>query len=170
MSVLPLFFFRTTALMSDTFYRDTWRDDNTHHTIWGSTDCNSRGDELLEDILFYNLCLLNQGNEPTFITKNRKEVIDLTVCNNTCFPFIKDWRVSSEITLPDHCLINFSIAGPTVIAQDYRNPRKTNWGSYIAEAEDMTSRVSGKFSSIVGFGVSCWRVATGYSPIVLSKL
>ena len=100
-------------------------------------------------ILFYNLCLLNQGNEPTFIIKIGKEVIDITVWNNTCFPFIKDWRVSSEITPSDNCLINFSIAGTTVIVHDYRNPRKTDWGSYITEVEDMSSRAFGKFSYIV---------------------
>ena len=37
-------------------------DASAHHTVWRSTDCNKRGDELLEDILMFNLCLLNQGN------------------------------------------------------------------------------------------------------------
>ena len=35
-------------------------DANAHHTIWGNTDNNSHGDELLENILFYNLCFLKK--------------------------------------------------------------------------------------------------------------
>ena len=35
------------------------------------------GDELLENIFMFNLCLLNQGNDPTFIARNRREVIDI---------------------------------------------------------------------------------------------
>ena len=129
-------------------------DANAHHTVWGSTDCNRRGDELLEEILVYNLFLLNQGNEPTFITRNRKEVIDLTVCNNQCISYIKDWRVSNEETLSDHRLINFSITGPMIIKQDYRNPRKTDWGSYIADMEEATSRICGKLSSIADLEIA----------------
>ena len=71
-------------------------DANAHHTVWGSTDCNKRGDELLEDILMFNLCLLNHGNEPTFITRNRSEVIDITICNTKCTMY-KDGRGSNEL-------------------------------------------------------------------------
>ena len=71
-------------------------DANAHHTVWGSTYCNKYGDELLEDILMFNLCLLNQNNEPTFITRNRSEVIDITICNTKCTMY-KDGRVSNEL-------------------------------------------------------------------------
>ena len=74
-------------------------DANASHTVLGSTDCNKCGDELLEDILMYNLCLLNQGNEPTFIARNRNKDINLTVCNNKFFLYTKHWRVSEDITL-----------------------------------------------------------------------
>ena len=94
-------------------------------------------------------CLFNQSNEPTFITKNRSEVIDITACNTKCITYTKDWRVSNEITLSDHRLIRFSITGPANIKQDNRNPRKTYWGFYMKEVEEATSLAFGKFSTIV---------------------
>ena len=46
----------------------------SHHTIWGSTETNGRGELLLDFILSTNLCI---GCKPTFITRNRQEVIDI---------------------------------------------------------------------------------------------
>ena len=84
-------------------------------TLSEAVNCNKCVDELLEDILMHNQCLLNQGNEPIFITRNRSEVINITACNTKCISYIKNWRVSNEISLSDHCLIRFSITGPTNI-------------------------------------------------------
>lgn len=55
-------------------------DANAHHTVWGSSDCNKRGEDLLEYLLFYGLFILNKGNEPTFVVQNRREVLDISVC------------------------------------------------------------------------------------------
>ena len=63
---------------------------DAHHTVSDTTDNNKHGDELLENILMHNLCLLNQGNEPTLITINKSEVIDISVCNNKCISHIKE--------------------------------------------------------------------------------
>jgi hypothetical protein len=57
-------------------------DANAHHILWGSTDTNPRGASLMEYLVSSNLDILNQGNEPTFVTRNRKEVIDLTLGTN----------------------------------------------------------------------------------------
>ena len=113
---------------------------NAHHIVWSSSDNNKRGYELLEEILVCNLFLLNQDNEPTFITKNRRVLIYLSVCNNQCIPNIKDWRISNEGTLSHHLLINFSATDPIIIKQDYRIPRNTNWDSYIVDIEEATSQ------------------------------
>ena len=101
-------------------------DANAHHTAWGSNVYNKCGNELLEDILMYNVCLLNQGNEPTFMTRNRSEVIEITLCNIKCISCIKDWRVLNEITLSDHYVIKFSITGPANVKQYNRSHRKTD--------------------------------------------
>jgi hypothetical protein len=36
----------------------------------------------MEYLVSTNLDILNQGNEPTFVIRNRKEVIDLTLGTN----------------------------------------------------------------------------------------
>lgn len=50
--------------------------------VWrggGDSGSNKRGDDLLENILYYNLYIVNNGNKPTFVVKNRSEFIDLCV-------------------------------------------------------------------------------------------
>ena len=54
-------------------------DSNAHHTAWGSTNCNSRGEALIEFLNTSNLEILNRGNEPTFCTSVRQEVTDITL-------------------------------------------------------------------------------------------
>ncbi|CAH1105394.1 unnamed protein product, partial [Psylliodes chrysocephalus] len=50
-------------------------DANSHHITWSSKDNNKRGESLLEFILTTNLEILNRGNEFTFVTSRRSEVI-----------------------------------------------------------------------------------------------
>jgi hypothetical protein len=102
-------------------------DANAHHLVWGSSDCNVRGELLLEHIMNYNLYILNRGNEPTFVTAIRSEVLDITLCSGSCFDMIEDWRVSDEETLSDHRLIKFTIACPDRADVVRRKTRKTKW-------------------------------------------
>ena len=53
-------------------------DANAHHTIWGSSDINPRGEDLLAYCACADLNFCNVGNKPTFKTKTRDEVLDLT--------------------------------------------------------------------------------------------
>jgi hypothetical protein len=57
-------------------------DVNAHHTSWGCTGSNPRGESLMEFLVSSNLINLNHGNEPTFVVYNGKEVIDLTLGTN----------------------------------------------------------------------------------------
>jgi hypothetical protein len=50
-------------------------DANTHHILWGSTGTNPRGESLMEFLVSSNLNILNCSNKPTFVVRNRKEVI-----------------------------------------------------------------------------------------------
>jgi len=54
-------------------------DSNAHHTAWGSTNCNGRGESLLEFLKSSNLNILNWGNESNFCNASRQEVIDITL-------------------------------------------------------------------------------------------
>jgi hypothetical protein len=46
-------------------------DSNVHHTAWGSTDCNGRGEALIEFLNSTTLEIFNRGCEPTFCTSVR---------------------------------------------------------------------------------------------------
>lgn len=77
-------------------------DCNAHHAVWGSTDINRRGEKLVEYIATTNLEVLNKGNKPTFVVKNRKEVIDVTFASQCITEKVYNWHVSDEETLSDH--------------------------------------------------------------------
>ena len=105
-------------------------DANAHHVAWGSTNTNERGEALIEYLASTNLAWCNKGHKPTFVTRNRKEVLDLTLATPEVFTKIKDWSVSDRPSLSDHEIItfHFTIAKPP--EQWYRNVRKTNWKDY----------------------------------------
>jgi hypothetical protein len=50
-------------------------DSNAHHTTWGNTNFNDRGEALLEFLNSSNFVILNQGNEPTFCSGSGLEVL-----------------------------------------------------------------------------------------------
>ncbi|KAH1010947.1 hypothetical protein HUJ04_000397 [Dendroctonus ponderosae] len=49
------------------------------------------------------------GNEPTFVTTVRREVIDITICSDRTSELIRDWHVSDTPSLSDHRYIRFYI-------------------------------------------------------------
>ncbi|XP_072380731.1 uncharacterized protein [Diabrotica undecimpunctata] len=104
-------------------------DANAHHTVWGSTNINARGEYILNFILSEGLVISNIGNKPTFVTKARKEVLDLTLCTSRISDIITNWFVSDEPSCSDHRHIRFDLdIFPSEIK--YRNPRDTNWVGY----------------------------------------
>ena len=60
-------------------------DCNSHHEIWGSSDTNNRGENLLDFIFNSNLHILNKGNTHTFADARRQEVLDNTLASNDIF-------------------------------------------------------------------------------------
>nr|XP_012217193.1 PREDICTED: uncharacterized protein LOC105669026 [Linepithema humile] len=87
-------------------------DANAHHTVWGSSDTNDRGRKVLEFLATTDLEILNTGDEPTFCTIARREVLDITVCSRQLRQ------------------ISFRIAKARGKEVKFRNPRKTKWDSY----------------------------------------
>ena len=63
---------------------------NAHHTIWGSSNANARGEELLSYCASANLTSCNVGNKPTFRTRKREEVLDLTLVNRIAWNRVRD--------------------------------------------------------------------------------
>ena len=105
-------------------------DANAHHVAWGSSNTNERGEALLEYLASTDLAWCNKGHKPTFITRNRREVLDITLASPTVFSEVREWKVSDNPSLSDHAMItfHFTITRPT--QQWYRNVRKTNWKDY----------------------------------------
>jgi hypothetical protein len=97
-------------------------DANAHHILWWSHGINPRGESLME----YLVNVLNQGNEPTFVTSNRKEVIDLTLGTNNIGNLVRNWCVSDEPSLSDHRYILFQIGKTEVTRVTFRDPKRTD--------------------------------------------
>ncbi|XP_012538026.1 uncharacterized protein LOC105837636 [Monomorium pharaonis] len=98
--------------------------------MWRSTDTNRRGERLLEFLVSTDLKILNRGEEPTFVTAVKKEILDLTVCSRQLVQEVTGWRVSEEPSLSDHRQITFRLAKAQTKVMTVRNPRKTNWDSF----------------------------------------
>jgi hypothetical protein len=114
-------------------------DCNAHHTAWGSTNCNGRGEALIEFLNSTTLEIFNRGSEPTFCTSVRREVIDVTLGSYGLMDNITAWEVSSEPSLTDHRHILFTLRGSSRVLL-FRNPRGTNWGSFRGSLEEKLGR------------------------------
>jgi len=57
-------------------------DANSHHTQWGGTNTNEKSELLYAYRLQSNLFICNKGNDPTCITRSRREVLDFTLLSD----------------------------------------------------------------------------------------
>ena len=122
-------------------------DANAHHTLWGSSDINKRGEELLEFCAASNLEICNVGKKPTFRTRNREEVLDLTLANEYAFEKVSDWHVSDVPSLSDHMYIRFAVLSSTK-SRDVmiRNIHRTCWSKYVAELDHRLNEYTQPFT------------------------
>jgi len=84
----------------------------------------------------YNI--LNKSKEPTFVTKNGKEVIDLTLGNYNIGDLVINWHVSNKISLSNHRYTLLQAGDLQVSRLIYSGPKRTNWESY---REDLKARL-----------------------------
>ena len=121
-------------------------DANSHHTSWGSTNIKNRGDSLFNYIMANGLDIINRRNKPTFVTSNRREVIDITIATVYVGNCIKDWHVTEEVSCSDHRYIRFTVTGIDGAVDFCRNPRRTDWESFRTDnsgcLSDMTDKIS----------------------------
>jgi ribonuclease HI len=110
-------------------------DANAHNETWGSTNTNPRGHALMEYLMANDLEVLNRGSTPTFVIRQRQEVLDITLGCRNAARLVSNWEVSSEASLSDHRQIRFSIGAEKPEPSYYRNPRATDWGAYRATLE-----------------------------------
>ncbi len=100
-------------------------DTNAHHTVRGSSDVNSMGEDLCEYLRAQKLLVLNKGKAPTFFTRVREEVLDLTICSLGLQRLVWGWHVSDEPSLSDHRYIVYQIDTPQKTPKTIRNTRNT---------------------------------------------
>jgi hypothetical protein len=143
---------------NENLYLDVVCDSNTHHSAWGSTKCDSRGEALVEFLNSSNLKILNRRNEPIFCSGGRLEVTGITLGSLRLLESIIDWMVSSEPSLSDHRYTLFTLGG-SVPLRLIRNPRGTNWGSFKG---DLRNRLEGgtemNVNNEAGVGLAIHRV------------
>jgi ribonuclease HI len=105
-------------------------DANAHHTLWGSTNINDRGVDLLDYLASSNMHVINQGHKPTFVVKNRKEVLDITLASSSVMHCIKRWRVDDDESSSDHRYIRAQVNVGRPEPTFGRNRKKANWLVY----------------------------------------
>jgi hypothetical protein len=86
---------------SKTLYLIIECNSSAHYSVWGITNCSDRGETLVEFLNSSNLEILNRGNESTFCSGDRLEVIDITLGSFGLLESITSWEVSSEPSLSD---------------------------------------------------------------------
>ena len=74
-------------------------DCNSHHEIWGSSDTNNRGENLLDFIFNSNLHILNKGNTHTSADARRQEVLDITLASNDFLTKLKIGMFPLKLTI-----------------------------------------------------------------------
>lgn len=83
-------------------------DFNAWATEWNSRKTEPRGTMLLDTMASMGLCLLNQGDTPTFVRNDQISFIDLTLCSLSVVNKMKEWKVrDEEESGSDHCYITF---------------------------------------------------------------
>lgn len=110
-------------------------DCNSHNTVWGSTDTNPRGDDLFEFLIQSNITWLNRGTEPTFVTRARAEVLDITLVNSKALNLTSEWEVGREFSASDHRYIHFKVTKVAREVSHFRPVRRTDWNVFISELE-----------------------------------
>ena len=73
--------------------------------------------------------MCNIGNDPTFITKNRNEVLDITLVSEELIDSIVWWRVVDDHSFSDHRYIDLKIT------------EKLPFGKKVATSEKQTGAI-----------------------------
>ena len=86
-----------------------------------------------------NFC--NVGNKPTFRTKTREVVLDLTLANRNAWNRAVGWHASSVPSFSDHMYIRFQVKSRIQKqAKMFRNVRRTCWNKYVNKLEQKLSQ------------------------------
>jgi len=68
----------------------------SHQTQWGGPNTNERGELLYDYHLQSNLFICNKANDPTFITRNRWKVLEITLISD---PLLNQQEPTGDTTI-----------------------------------------------------------------------
>nr|XP_040579876.1 uncharacterized protein LOC121128361 [Lepeophtheirus salmonis] len=103
---------------------------NANNQLWGSRETDTRGESLENIIDENNLTVINEGNEPTFITQRASSTIDTPIVSTSS-------REQCDLrpSMSDHRYIVFGFGKYMPIAEQSRNFRKTDWCIFRSHTE-----------------------------------
>jgi hypothetical protein len=122
----------------------------SHHSCWGSTYTNNRGESLFNYFMANGLDITNRGNRPNFVTLTRQEVIDITIATIYAGNSFKVWNVTGEVSCSDHRYIQFNITGIDRSPEVYRIPRRTDWESFRTHLPGYLGSMTDKITDYMG--------------------
>ena len=68
---------------------------NSHHNLWGSTDTNRRGEDLVDYLITTDFDILNTGKKPNFRNSVREKVIYIILCTKLGNAILKTYKLHS---------------------------------------------------------------------------
>ncbi len=123
-------------------------DFNAHSEVWGSHKPNARGRIMEEVMITHDLCVLNEGDRPTFKHENTKgTIIDVCLASSVLMKRFDGWKVSNYATASDHRRIDFKFCKNEQNIRIGRNLKKANWllfqgevSTYLANVPDIPEK------------------------------
>jgi hypothetical protein len=100
------------------------------------------------------LDIMNRGNRPTFVTSNRKEVIDITIATFHAGNLIKDWHLTEKVSCSDHRYIRFTAIGIDHSVVTYRNPHRTDWELFKTDLSGCLSGMTDKINNFTDLEIA----------------
>jgi len=110
-------------------------DSNAHHPAWGSPKEDSRGRALYKFIRDNDLIILNQGDEPTFISGDKQSHIDITIVSRNLKKLILGWKNIISDSFSDHKCLKTRISDSHRHKKTIPNYAKTPWSLFKANLE-----------------------------------
>ena len=83
-------------------------DANARNTLFGSGITCSRGRQIEDLLIRYDLAVCNKGKKPTCTASDKGSIIDITLSNGE-LDIIQNWKVSDLESYSDHRIITFDI-------------------------------------------------------------
>jgi hypothetical protein len=68
--------------------------------------------------------------------------------------FVKDWHVNEEVSCSDHKYIRITITVTDLSVEVYRNPRRTDWGSFRTDLSVCLGNITDRITDFMDLEVA----------------